>query len=220
MYLPPNGSTQKKYLVQVLNSGLSAVTIVSGRIPTAGSFSFTGGSFPGTNGTCAANLKLNPGQSCTISFSVNANAMNIISAHAEITATADGRSFQRQIYSRIAISSTLLPYTLSDNSADSAHLCSVMNDGSVICLGSNSVGELGLGHLVHKGSGIGPMSATALEPVARIKDSVAVSSGLSFSCAQSATGTVKCWGRNNVGQLGIGSTTSQGHSGTTQIQSS
>lgn len=210
VYLPPNGSTQKKYLVQVLNSGLSAVTIVSGRIPTAGSFSFTGGSFPGTNGTCAANLKLNPGQSCTISFSVNANAMNIISAHAEITATADGRSFQRQIYSRIAISSTLLPSTLSDNSADSAHLCSVMNDGSVICLGSNSVGELGLGHLVHKGSGIGPMSATALEPVARIKDSVAVSSGLSFSCAQSATGTVKCWGQNNYGQLGVGDTTPRG----------
>ena len=42
-----------------------------------------------------------------------------------------------------------------------------------------------------------------------LSDAIGVATGLSHSCAETATSTVWCWGRNDRGQLGDGTTTDQ-----------
>ena len=82
-------------------------------------------------------------------------------------------------------------------SAGALHTCAVLATGGVKCWGANDSGELGTGDtsalLAPASSSIalgGPASALAL--------------GSGFSCALLASGAIKCWGRNDVGQLGMG----------------
>lgn len=42
------------------------------------------------------------------------------------------------------------------------------------------------------------------EPVADIYDAVSVAAGHSFACVATRSGTVRCWGKNDIGQLGDG----------------
>lgn len=82
------------------------------------------------------------------------------------------------------------------------HTCARHDDGTVSCWGRNNYGEVG------DGGAIGakvvrktPVKLTAISGVSQL----ALGSG--FTCARLATGSVSCWGRNNIGQLGNGTTT-------------
>jgi alpha-tubulin suppressor-like RCC1 family protein len=75
-------------------------------------------------------------------------------------------------------------------------------DGGVRCWGANALGELGNGMAVS--SVIFPMPVA----VVGLSDATALSVGVSFSCALSRSGGVRCWGGNRYGQLGDGSTMS------------
>ena len=71
------------------------------------------------------------------------------------------------------------------------------------CWGSPGNGEL-------LGTG-----ATSIQPTPQLvnlgpgKTAVSVSAGISHTCAILNDGNMKCWGSNNAGQLGIGSTINQ-----------
>jgi len=81
-----------------------------------------------------------------------------------------------------------------------AHTCVLTNGGAVKCWGSNMWGELGLGDSVGRAT---PVDVTALGT-----SIVSVSAGGGeHTCALTAAGSVKCWGRNYYGQLGLGDTT-------------
>jgi len=77
--------------------------------------------------------------------------------------------------------------------------CAVTGSGAVLCWGDNTNGQLGRGDT----------QTSIASPVAvqGISTALAVSVGQGHSCALLAGGIVKCWGDNQFGQLGNGTTT-------------
>jgi alpha-tubulin suppressor-like RCC1 family protein len=92
-----------------------------------------------------------------------------------------------------------------------AHNCVVLDDGSVKCWGRNDYGQLGLGAPGTRGDDAGEMGA-ALSTVdlGTNRTALAVAAGEGHSCALLDDHSVKCWGRNDFGQLGLNDTMSRG----------
>lgn len=83
------------------------------------------------------------------------------------------------------------------------HACRVGADGKVACWGSNGSGQLGFG--------IVSWANTRPEAVVGIDAPVtSVSTGGTHTCALTSVGDVWCWGANDSGQLGDGTTESSG----------
>ncbi len=80
--------------------------------------------------------------------------------------------------------------------AGDRHTCAVLNNGTIQCWGDNEYGQLGNGF--NQGIAGNPVQ------VVGIANAVTVSGGQTHTCAVVDTGAAKCWGRNNVAQLGVG----------------
>ncbi len=80
------------------------------------------------------------------------------------------------------------------------HTCSLV-DGGVKCWGSDSSGQVG------NGSAAG--GTTPVDAIGLTSGVTAITSGDWHSCALTTEGGVKCWGRNNQGQLGDGTQTNR-----------
>jgi len=85
----------------------------------------------------------------------------------------------------------------------SAHSCALLADTTVKCWGYNLYGELGSSDNV----GIDVPVIAAPVVVAGLTGATAISTGDFHSCAVLANSAVKCWGRNDSGQLGDGTST-------------
>jgi len=83
-------------------------------------------------------------------------------------------------------------------SVGGSHACAVEREGHVLCWGSNSDGQLGVT------SGMGESNVPV--QVQDISDATFVSAGSSHTCAVTRSGDVWCWGANNGGALGDGTT--------------
>jgi hypothetical protein len=78
------------------------------------------------------------------------------------------------------------------------HACAALADGTARCWGQNEFGQLGNGSTA---------SSSIPVPVSGITGAVALTGGWwHHSCALLGNGTVKCWGANDWGQLGNGTT--------------
>ena len=93
--------------------------------------------------------------------------------------------------------------------AGEAHTCAILDNGDLKCWGKGYNGQLGIGGTNDQSS---PPS-TAIN-LGSGRTAIAISAGQAYTCAILDTGDLKCWGRDNEGQLGDGGTT---HSSNTYI---
>jgi alpha-tubulin suppressor-like RCC1 family protein/uncharacterized ParB-like nuclease family protein len=86
------------------------------------------------------------------------------------------------------------------------HTCALLDNDQVTCWGQNSFGELGLGDTNGAST---PRDIINLGSDRRV---ISISSGQFHNCALLDDSTVKCWGSNGLGQLGLGDTNHRGDS--------
>lgn len=97
------------------------------------------------------------------------------------------------------------------------HGCERTKDGSVACWGISTRGLLGDGTLREPSSGggggrvfcTGEHERCVPTPIAGLRDVVQIAVGPSHACARLSSGTVRCWGQNDSGQLGDETTTAR-----------
>ncbi len=82
-----------------------------------------------------------------------------------------------------------------------SHTCARLASGGVRCVGSNDTGQLGKGSISTGGPVLVPIDVPGITGARN------VCTGQYFSCAALADKTVRCWGLNDRGQLGDGTTT-------------
>jgi alpha-tubulin suppressor-like RCC1 family protein len=89
---------------------------------------------------------------------------------------------------------TALGNAVAGVAAGFAHTCAIKNDGTLWCWGRNDRGQLGNGTTIGSAS---PVKVTALGTTV-----LAVSAGITHTCARRTNGYAYCWGANENGELG------------------
>ncbi|MCX6129968.1 MAG: hypothetical protein NTX25_13015, partial [Proteobacteria bacterium] len=79
------------------------------------------------------------------------------------------------------------------------HSCAILNDHSVKCWGQNAYGQLGYGDTTNR---MAPPAQSI--NLGDNRTATAIFTGFSHSCAILDDDSVKCWGANGSGQLGLG----------------
>jgi len=79
--------------------------------------------------------------------------------------------------------------------------CVQLETGEVRCWGNNTYGQLGLGTVDQLGDNEAP---STVDPIDIGVDVTQISAGWHQACARGTDYTVRCWGRNEYGQLGQG----------------
>ena len=82
------------------------------------------------------------------------------------------------------------------------HSCAITSTTRVECWGQNTNGELGNGTTTDSGSPVAVLDGAGTAPLSGVTQ---LDTGAN-TCALMSGGTVECWGANNDGQLGIGTT--------------
>ena len=91
------------------------------------------------------------------------------------------------------------------------HTCAILDNSSIKCWGLNDSGQLGLGDTSNRGDGSNEMADYL--PVIDLssgKTARAISTGDSHTCALLDNASLKCWGKNDSGQLGLGDNSNRG----------
>ena len=87
------------------------------------------------------------------------------------------------------------------------HTCALHNNGTISCWGRNYHGELGNGVHISSANPTEENNLSIPVRVVGIDDAIAISAGLSYTCALHVDGTISCWGSNMfTGKLGDGTT--------------
>ena len=101
--------------------------------------------------------------------------------------------------------------TAVDITAGMYHTCALLDNNAVKCWGYNLYGQLGYENTTNKGTATSQMGdALGSIDLGTGKTATQIVAGSYYTCAILNDATVKCWGRNNTGQLGLGSTTQYG----------
>ncbi|MBX2800147.1 MAG: hypothetical protein KTR31_20885 [Myxococcales bacterium] len=96
---------------------------------------------------------------------------------------------------------------IRDVSAGGRQTCAVLTTGAVRCWGLGEFGVLGYGNTDNVGDDETPASVGDVPLTGLVID---VEAGFYHTCALMNGGGVRCWGRNNYGQLGLGHTSDIG----------
>ena len=111
----------------------------------------------------------------------------------------DGTTDSRQSPTSVILSGQNDPVMIN---AGFSSTCALFDDGGIQCWGGNNHGQLGIGSNIDSAS---PQIVSSMNAFEAFDLSV----GKEFACAAFHDGSVRCWGHNNYGQLGVGSTVSK-----------
>ncbi len=95
-------------------------------------------------------------------------------------------------------------------SAGNSHSCAILDNASVKCWGRNNNGQLGIDNNTSMGDGAGEMALIPTVNLGTGRTATAISVGYQHSCAVLDNASIKCWDRNENGQLGIDNDTVMG----------
>ncbi len=84
------------------------------------------------------------------------------------------------------------------------HTCAIQKDTTVKCWGYNFNGQLGDG-TAGGSTGQSALTVHGFNNQGILTGATQITAGASHTCALLSDGTVACWGRNDSGQLGVGS---------------
>ncbi|MDA8838039.1 hypothetical protein N9N26_02120, partial [Candidatus Poseidoniales archaeon] len=218
------GSTTNQNTPQTVNlgTGRTAVSVSIGQYHSCailddGSLKCWGRNYYGElgiGGTTGSSTKYTTPQ--TVNLGTGRTAVSVSSGQYHTCAILDdgslkcwgqGTSGQLGIGSTIAQNTPQLVNLGTGRTAVSVDLgnsntCVILDDGTLKCWGQGNGGQLGIGSNVNQ---ITPQTVD----LGTGRTAVSVSAGSSHTCAVLDDGSLKCWGYNNYGQLGIGSTTNQ-----------
>lgn len=90
------------------------------------------------------------------------------------------------------------------------HTCALLESGAVKCWGCNDRGQLGLGDKEPRGVAPSELGAALLAVDLGGPAAKTVVAGVDHTCALLSDGSVKCWGHNEHGELGIGDNVDRG----------
>ena len=122
--------------------------------------------------------------------------------HGNISTASDGPN---EMGSNLAFAPLGSNRTASKVSVGDSHACALLDNGSVKCWGRNNYGQLGHGNTSTASDGPNEMGANlAFVPLGSNRTSLQVSVGAEHACALLDNGSVKCWGRNQYGSTGQG----------------
>ncbi|MFN3199838.1 MAG: hypothetical protein ACE366_15680 [Bradymonadia bacterium] len=98
--------------------------------------------------------------------------------------------------SSVAIEGTIVALTAGHH-----HTCAQLEDASIVCFGENGFGQLGLGDTEARGGTGQPIEPG--ETVSLGEQGQVISALGLHTCALLESDQLKCWGRNDAGQLGL-----------------
>jgi alpha-tubulin suppressor-like RCC1 family protein len=84
------------------------------------------------------------------------------------------------------------------------HTCVATNDEKVLCWGKNANGQLGIGSTKSIGSKPEDMGNNLVPVKLGDQPIAALATGSNHTCSLDVVGKVRCWGQNDLGQLGRG----------------
>lgn len=113
------------------------------------------------------------------------------------TATAIRKKLKRFTIAKASLNAFFTNSLITQLEAGGEHTCELFNTGGVKCWGGNDFGQLGDG--TSGTDRLTPVSVSGLT-----SGVTQIAAGDSHTCALLSTGAVKCWGSNDFGQLGDG----------------
>ena len=166
------------------------------------------------------------GDSCSSSTTIavagnNTITLNTLSVgtYADCTITVTKTMTTNKSKTDLSGSLTITSFTVSssdDSSSDTAiaagqyHSCAILDNDSVKCWGRNNYGQLGIDNSTTMGDNSGEMALIPTVNLGTGRTATAIAAGQEHTCALLDNASVKCWGSNGYGRLGIDSTTNMG----------
>lgn len=95
--------------------------------------------------------------------------------------------------------------------ATANNTCAILDTGNVVCWGSGESGENGVGNTNTIGDAVNEMGDNLVVVDLNGARALSISSALNHVCALLENNSVKCWGNNFWGQLGLGDANNRGH---------